>query len=116
MSSESNKVRDAFAAQLASFDDKLHATTDDVAMLAEIQEGIGSLLASTGGNEGEIRRILQERYEEGALRQETFQLVKSMLNRYVTEDMPTSRIVKQVKVPSLAGFAPLVHYARLGGW
>ncbi len=101
MSSESNKVRDSFAAQLASFDDKLHSTTDDVEMLAEIQEGIGSLLASTGGNEGEIRRILQERYEEGALRQETFQLVKSMLNRYVTEDMPTSSIVKQVKVTSV---------------
>jgi len=101
MSSESNKVRDTFAAQLASFDDKLHATTDDVEMLAEIQEGIGRLLASTGGNEGEIRRILQERYEEGTLRQETFQLVKSMLNRYVTEDMPTSRIVKQVTVPSV---------------
>ncbi len=101
MSSESNKVRDSFAAQLARFDDKLHATTDDVEMLAEIQEGIGSLLASTGGNEGEIRRILQDRYEEGALRQETYQLVKSMLNRYVTEDMPTSRIVKQVKVPTV---------------
>lgn len=102
MSSETDNVRDSFAAQLASFDDKLHSTNDDVEMLADIQEGIANLLASTGENEADIRRILQERYEAGALRQETFQLVKSMLNRYVTEDMPTSRIVKLVNAPAAA--------------
>jgi len=101
MSAKSDNVRDAFADQLASFDDRLHATTGDVAMLADIQEGIGSLLASTGSSEGEIRRILQERYDEGALRQETFQLVKSMLDRYVTENVPTSRIVEKTNVPTM---------------
>ncbi len=101
MSSETDNVRDSFAAQLASFDDKLHSTSDDVEMLADIQEGIANLLESTGENEADIRRILQERYEAGALRQETFQLVKSMLNRYVTEDMPTSRIAKLVNVPAV---------------
>ena len=60
-------------------------------MLAEIQEGIGRLLEASGGNEAEIRRTLQERYENGQLRKETFQLVKSMLDRYVTEQIPTSR-------------------------
>ena len=62
MNSETDNVRDSFAAQLASFDDKLHSTSDDVEMLADIQEGIANLLASTGENEADIRRILQERY------------------------------------------------------
>ena len=90
MNAESDKIRDTFADQLASFDDKLHATANDVDMLTDIQEGIGSLLASSGGSEGEIRRVLQERYESGDLRKETFQLVKSMLDRYITEKVPTS--------------------------
>ncbi len=90
MSAESDKIRDTFADQLASFDDKLQAKTDDVDMLSDIQQGIGALLSSDGGSEAEIRRVLQERYESGALRKETFQLVKSMLDHYVTERTPTS--------------------------
>ena len=90
MTADSNKIRDTFADQLASFDDRLEATTNDVDMLADIQDGIGSLLASNSGSEAEIRRVLQERYETGELRKETFQLVKSMLDRYVTEKVPTS--------------------------
>ncbi len=90
MSADSDKVRDAFAEQLASFDDRLQATTNDVDMLTDIQQSIGSLLASEGGSEAEIRRVLQERYESGALRKETFQLVKSMLDHYVMERIPTS--------------------------
>jgi serine/threonine protein kinase len=90
MSAESKNVRDTFADQLASFDDKLKSTADDVDMLADIQEGIGRLLATSGSSEAQIRRVLQERYDAGALRKETFQLVKSMLNRYITEDIATS--------------------------
>jgi len=90
MSAESKNVRDTFADQLASFDDKLKSTADDVDMLADIQEGIGRLLATSGSSEAQIRRVLQERYDAGALRKETFQLVKSMLDRYITEDIATS--------------------------
>ena len=92
MSAESDKISDTFADQLASFDDKLDATADDVDMLTEIQEGIGALLVSSGGSESTIRRVLQERYDSGNLRKETFQLVKSMLDRYVTEKIPTSPV------------------------
>jgi hypothetical protein len=92
MSAESDKISDTFADQLASFDDKLESTANDVDMLTEIQQGIGALLTSSGGSEGTIRRVLQERYESGELRKETFQLVKSMLDRYVTEKVPTSPV------------------------
>ena len=91
MSAESNKIRGTLADQLANFDDRLNSASADVEMLTDIQEGIGSMLSSDGVSEAEIRRVLQERYESGDLRKETFQLVKSMLDRYVTERMPTSQ-------------------------
>jgi hypothetical protein len=101
MSAESEKLRDTFADQLASFDNKLRATANDVDMLTDIQEVIASLLSSSRGNEMEIRRVLQERYDTGELRQETFQLVKSMLDRFVTEELPTADTPDgQVLVPA----------------
>ncbi len=90
MSAESDNLRNSFSDQLESFQDRLTGKEDEVQMLAEIREGIGRLLESSDGSEAEIRRVLQERFETGALRQETFQLVKSMLDRYVTEQVPTS--------------------------
>ena len=90
MSTESDKIRDTFADQLASFDDRLADPANDVDMLADIQSGIGALMAANGSSEAEIRRVLQERYEAGGLRKETFQLVKSMLDGYSTEAVPAS--------------------------
>jgi hypothetical protein len=100
MNAETDKIRDTFAEQLASFDDRLEATADDVDMLTDIQEGIGQMLASSGGSEAEIRRVLQERYEAGQLRKETFQLVKSMLDRFGTEPPPARTAGKARPAPA----------------
>jgi hypothetical protein len=97
MSAESDNFRDTLVDQLSSFDAQLDDKTDEVAMLTRIQEGIGQLLADSGNTEAEIRRVLQDRYEKGALRKETFQLVKSMLDRYVTEQAPTSPEIPDAK-------------------
>lgn len=91
MNADSEKLCSTFADQLSSFDDKLATKADDLQLLAEIEEGIGRLLEASDGGEAEIRRILQEQYDSGGLRDETFQLVKSMLDRYVTEQVPTSQ-------------------------
>jgi len=90
MSVESKNVSDSLAEQLSSFDDELHATANDVDMVAGIREGIGRLLKASGNNEAEIRRVLQDQYDSSSLRKETFQLVKSVLDRYSSENMPTS--------------------------
>ncbi len=90
MSTESDKLRTDFSDQLASFEDRLAGKEDEVQMLAEIREAIGRLLEASGGNEMEIRRVMQERFDSGVMREETFQLVRSMLDRYVTEQVPTS--------------------------
>ena len=103
MSAESEKIRNTFADQLASFDNKLRATSNDVEMLTDIREAVGSLLSSSIGSEAEIRRVLQERYDAGELRQETFQLVKSILDRFVTEELPTAETpAGQVSEPAPA--------------
>ena len=90
MSAESNKIRESLVHQLSDFEHRLEDKLDDVRLLADIQDGIGNLMGASGGNEAEIRRVLQERYESGNLRKETFQLVKSMLDRFVTEHVPTA--------------------------
>ena len=90
MSVESKKPRDKLAEQLVAFDVRLDAAADNIDVLTDIQEGIGSLLSSTSSSEAEIRRVLQERYEAGDLRQETFQLVKSMLDRFQADKDPTA--------------------------
>jgi len=90
MNAESDKLSTTFADQLSNFDSELASKADDLQMIAEIQDGIGRLIEASGGNEAEIRRVLQEQYENGGLRKETFQLVKSMLDRYVSEQVPTN--------------------------
>ncbi len=90
MNAESNDIRQRLAKELASFDDQLESSAGEVELVASIQEGIGRLVSASGGSEAGIRRVLQEQYESGALRKETFQLVKSVLDRYVTEQIPTA--------------------------
>jgi len=90
MTAESEKIRQTLSAQLSNLDDNLGASSGDVAMLADIQRGIGRLLSDNDNFEGEIRRVLQDRFDTGGLRKETYQLVKSMLDRYVSENVPTS--------------------------
>ena len=90
MNAESDNIRESLVDQLLSFENRLDDKIDDVEMLSEIQDGIGRLLGDNRGTEAEIRRVLQERYESGELRKETFQLVKSMLDRFVTGHEPTS--------------------------
>ena len=91
MNADNQKLRDALASQLASFDSRLQSAADDVELVAEIRKGIGAVLASDAGNEREVRRVLQDRYDAGELRKETFHLVKSMLDSFGTEkERPTA--------------------------
>jgi len=96
MNEESNNVRDDFADSLASIDDKLHAKPDDVDMLSDIQSGIGELLRTNGNSKAQIRKMVKERYQAGALRKETYQLVSSMLDHYLSETTPTSPTKKTI--------------------
>ena len=64
MSPESEKIRASFVDQLSSLEDRLADRSDDLDMLAGIQEGIGRLIGEGVGSEAQIRRVLQDRYED----------------------------------------------------
>ena len=89
MSAESHKIRETLEDPLADLDDCIGTTDDDVRLLADIKRRIGSLLENDGTAEREIRALLQERYDDGRLRKETYQLVRSLLDGKVTEDIKT---------------------------
>jgi serine/threonine protein kinase len=108
MTAETDKNLDALGDRLASLEDQLAASTDDVELLADVQSGIGQLLASNDGSEADIRKVLQERYEAGALRQETFQLVKSMLDRFVIEEADSSPPDPFLQAPEVVPMSPSI--------
>ncbi|NNC76787.1 MAG: serine/threonine protein kinase, partial [Woeseiaceae bacterium] len=87
MSVDRRQLRDVLDEQLADLDGKLG--DDDVQILAELQQGIQRLVEVDSDAENTIRRVLQERIDRGELREETFELVCSILDKYVTEDAPT---------------------------
>lgn len=114
MSAKSDNVSDSLAEQLTSFDSRLHGKAGDVKLLAEIQEGIGDLLADDQGSETEIRRVLRQRYKAGALRAETYQLVDSILDKLVSEGVPTEpKMAKQLAATRPAAEEPDDHHLTL---
>ena len=68
MEAEINTTGTSLSDQLANIENKLEAKSDQVELLAEIQQGIGRLLEASGGNETGIRAMLEQRYEAGELR------------------------------------------------
>ena len=90
MKAETDKLRETLVDQLSSFEDKLESKTDPVTILAEIQRAIDMLLGENFESESKILEVLQERYGSGDLRKETFELVRSIIDRSVTEQVVTS--------------------------
>lgn len=90
MSADSQQIYDVLDGRLSSLDGSGGVPSDDVRILAELQQGLGRLIADDRDAEQAIRKILQERLDRGELRQETYELVRSMLDRHVTEDIATS--------------------------
>jgi serine/threonine protein kinase len=90
MSADSHKIRELLTEPLSDLDDTLGTTEDDVRLLNDIQSRIGGLLDGGDGVAREIRAVLQERYDDGNLRHETYQLVKSLLDKHISEDLHTA--------------------------
>lgn len=58
-------------------------------MLRDIDDAIRSLLSGNGASEGDIRAVLQRQFDAGSIREESFELVQKLIDRIVTEAMPT---------------------------
>lgn len=86
MSVDPRQIRDMLGDRLTDLDGKLG---DDVRILAELQLAIKRLVDNDEDAGHAIRRVLQERLDRGDLRHETFELVRSMLDKSMSENVPT---------------------------
>lgn len=101
MSAKTDNVREALANQLSELDESLGATADEAAMLSDLKSQIKQLLSSGGAAEGDVRALLQERFDRGDLRNETLQLVKAVLDRFASEQLPTDQVPSNDGGPQL---------------
>ena len=100
MTVNTSKLRESLVDQLSSFDDEFRHAPDDVTILTGLQAQIGSLLAADGSNEEDIRNIMKECYERGELRPESYELVQSILERFVTENVATEPVSAEMRQAS----------------
>lgn len=89
MSADSKQIRAVLDGRLADLDDR-GVSPDEVRILAELQQGLGRLITADSETEQSIRRLLQERLDQGEMRRETYELVRSMLDRSANEDVSAS--------------------------
>lgn len=89
MNANSKQIRDVLDGRLSDLDGSAGAMGDGGKVLAELQQGLGRLIADDSNAEHSIRRVLKERLDRGQLRRETYELVQSMLDHYLYEDVPT---------------------------
>ena len=89
MTSETNNTEKAYSDQLSEFEGQLKQTMDDASLLQDVHRAIRELLKEHRNSEADIRNILLTRFESGTLRQESFQLVRTMLDRIVSDGSDT---------------------------
>ena len=89
MTSRSDNSEQSYSEQLSDFEGQLKQTMDDASLLQDVHRTIRELLTEHQDSEADIRNILLTRLESGVLRQESFQLVRTMLDRIVSDDIAT---------------------------
>ena len=89
MNSESKNSEQSYSDQLSEFEGRLKQTMDDAALLQDVHRAIRELLKERRNSEADIRQILLSRFENGALCEESFQLVRTMLDRIIADDTDT---------------------------
>jgi hypothetical protein len=90
MNAENNKISELLVDQLASFEDRLDGQPEQGDIVAGIKDAISLLLDEDYESETQIRQVLQERHVSGQLSKKHFELIRSILDRCVTEQLITS--------------------------
>jgi serine/threonine protein kinase len=109
MNANTDKLEQTFSEQLTDFAQRLQKRIADEELLDDIHEAIHDLLMANAGVEADIRRILTEQYRAGNLRSETFELVRKMLERMVTEHVDTAP--EKPEAPKAAETPPPIEQA-----
>jgi serine/threonine protein kinase len=89
MNIASENVRTSYAAQLSALEQRLRTQIDEASTVRDIQAAFEALLERSTSAEGDIRSVLERQYSAGNLRSETYQLVKRILDRIVSEQLAT---------------------------
>lgn len=104
MTSRQDNSEQSYSEQLADFEGQLKQTMDDASLLQDVHRTIRELLKEHQDSEADIRSILLSRLESGELRQESFQLVRTMLDRIVSDDVDTLPGLDQSNAPYAGDF------------
>jgi len=104
MTSPPDNSEQSYSEQLADFEGQLKQTMDDASLLQDVHRTIRELLKEHQDSEADIRNILLARLESGVLRQESFQLVRTMLDRIVADDIDTLPGLDQSHEPYASDF------------
>ncbi len=89
MTSQARSRSEQLVDELSDLDQRSGRETDDVSLLKGMRDGLSRLVESADGNLESIREMLVKSRDKGELRQETFELVTSMLDSYRTEHQAT---------------------------
>ncbi len=104
MTSRQDNSEPSYSQQLADFEGQLKQTMDDASLLQDVHRTIRELLKERQDSEADIRSILLSRLESGELRKESFQLVRTMLDRIVSDDIDTLPGLDQSNSPYAGDF------------
>ena len=91
MTSEARSRSERLVDELSVLDQRSDREPDDVTLLKGMRDGLSQLIDSTDGNVEAIRSMLEASRDRGELRQETFELVTSMLDSHQKIQQPGDR-------------------------
>ncbi|MGI9262140.1 MAG: hypothetical protein ACR2QR_08895, partial [Woeseiaceae bacterium] len=82
---------ETYEEQLSELETRLKTPEHDEAMLGEVGRAMRNLLVRNGESEAHIRQILERQFDQGNLRQESYELVEKLLGKMVAEhDVPAA--------------------------
>lgn len=89
MTSNTRNSEQVYSDQLSNFESQLKHTMDDSSLLQDVHRAIRELLKEHHSSETDIRKILLAQLDAGSIRQESYQLVRTMLDRIVSDEVDT---------------------------
>lgn len=89
MSPKLDSLESTYSDQLTDFESTLRHTMDDESLLQDVFQAIRALLKDHRDSETDIRKILNDRFEAGHLREETYRVVQRMLDNIVSDFVAT---------------------------
>jgi len=86
MSANTDNKGITFEEQLSNLESHLEIHANDETMLGDVGMAMRTLLSDNGETESQIRQMLERQFEQGKLRQESYELVERLLGKIASEE------------------------------